>query len=114
MSPRELTCCGCSGMYRIEGILCIVMQVGSDSRTGITQFLYTLLNGSNSKVSSKRLISHVLNYKFIHVFVQPLLCGADRLILTKLPVTWESERGCCTVMEIPFSRVCRKRFNLWG
>jgi len=64
-------------------------------------------------VSSKRLISQVLNYQFIHVFVQPLLWGADRLILTKLPVTWESERGCCTIMEIPFSRVCQKRFNLW-
>ena len=90
------------------------LYVGTDRRTGITQFFCTLLKGTNSKVSSKRLISQVLNYQFIHVSVQPLLWGADRLILTKLPVTWESERGCCTIMEIPFSRVCRKRFNLWG
>jgi len=90
------------------------MYVGTDRRTNITPFFCTPLKGTNSKVSSKRLISQVLNYQFIHVFVQPLLWGADRLILTKLPVTWESERGCCTIMEIPFSRVCRKRFNLWG
>jgi len=114
MSPRDLTCCGYFGMFRIEGLCCIVMYVGTDRRTDITQFFCTLLKGTNSKVSSKRLISQVLNYQFIHVFVQPLLWGADRLILTKLPVTWESERGCCTVMEIPFSRVCRKRFNLLG
>ena len=90
------------------------MCVGTDRRTHITQFFCTLLKGTNSKVSSKQLISQVLNYQFIHVFVQQLLWGADRLILTKLPVTWESERGCCTIMEIPFSRVCRERFNLWG
>jgi hypothetical protein len=48
-----------------------------------------------------RLISQFLNYQFIHVLGQSLLWGTDRLILTKLLVTWESEKGCCTTVQNP-------------